>query len=170
VSAQDAAQLAHLSETSCRAALDGLLEKGSIQEVQRDGNVAYTSEFFEVPLGTEQGWEAAVLDHFQALVSAVTRKLALGAVAAQRGDVVGGSTWSLDVWDGHPLAEEALTTLARVRNAVKDLRRRIDEYNGTHAQHGRSRRVVFYMGQYVEDDEHPAAVKDEDESRGAEEE
>jgi hypothetical protein len=164
VSAEEAAHLAHLTEPTCRVALDALLDKGVVHEHRRDERIEYTAESFEVPFGTEQGWEAAVLDHFQALVAAVTRKLALGSVSAQFSDVVGGSTWSLDVWDGHPLAAEALATLTRVRTALEDLRRRIDEYNADHTQRGRSRRVVVYTGQYVDADEDTASHKDGDES------
>jgi hypothetical protein len=167
VSAEQAAHLAHLSEPTCRVALDALLDKGVVHEVRRDERTDYTAESFEVPFGTEQGWEAAVLDHFQALVAAVTRKLALGSVSAQFSDVVGGSTWSLDVWDGHPLAEEALATLTRVRGALEDLRRRIDEYNAAHTERGRSRCVVFYAGQYLDADEDPASPKDVDEPADA---
>jgi hypothetical protein len=167
VCADEAAHLAHLSESTCRVALDALLDRGIVREVRRDERIEYTAEFFEVPFGTEQGWEAAVLDHFQALVAAVTRKLALGSVSARSGDVVGGSTWSLDVWDGHPLAAEALATLTRVRTAIEDLRRRIDEYNAVHRQRDRSRRVVFYAGQYLDADEDPVSPKDAAESADA---
>jgi hypothetical protein len=148
-SLSDVARLTCLSEPACQAALQALLDAGQVQEVGRDPEAQYSADLFEVPLGTEQGWEAAVLDHYQAMVSAIGRKLNLGAVSAQARDVVGGSTWSLDVWEGHPLADEARSTLARVREQVEALRGRIDTYNADHERSAPAERVVFYMGQYV---------------------
>jgi hypothetical protein len=149
VSSSDVARLTCLSEPACQAALEALLEAGQIHAVGRGTDARYSADLFEVPLGTEHGWEAAVLDHYQAMVSAIGRKLKLGAVSAQARDVVGGSTWSLDVWDGHPLADEARSTLARVRDQVEKLRTRIDTYNADHERSAPAERVVFYMGQYV---------------------
>jgi hypothetical protein len=86
------------------------------------------------------------------MVTAITRKLALGAVRSGSNDLVGGSTWSLDVWRGHPLEAEATGTLAKVRSMVEDLRQRIDAHNATASLPEVLQRVVFYMGQYVEPD------------------
>jgi hypothetical protein len=107
----------------------------------------YRSERFEVPLGDAQGWEAAVLDHYQAMTSAICAKLAERGARAK--DVVGGSTWSLDVWAGHPLEEEATKTLARVREQLEDLRTRVDQHNEVAAADAPRQRVVIYVGQYV---------------------
>jgi hypothetical protein len=64
------------------------------------------------------------------------------------GDTVGGSTWTLDVWDGHPLQEEARTTLKRLREQVEELRRRIDEHNGSDTPEGGAReKLIVYLGQ-----------------------
>ena len=83
-----------------------------------------------MPLGESQGWEAAVLDHYQAMTSAICAKLSERGASARAKDIVGGSTWSLDVWAGHPLEEEATQTLARVcARQLEELRSRIDAHN-----------------------------------------
>jgi hypothetical protein len=95
----------------------------------------------------------AVLDHFQALVSAVTAKLASGAARSRADDTVGGSTWSIDLWAGHPLEREALGTLARVRAEIDDLRRRVDSESARTAAGGPRKRVIYYIGQYVREED-----------------
>jgi hypothetical protein len=152
-----------LSEDACRQAVEQLLELGRVQSQRVDGEVLYRSDVFEVPLGTDQGWEVAVLDHFQAMVTAVTRKLALGAAASAERDLVGGSTFSLDVGKGHPLESEAVGTLARFRTQLEDLRRRIDATNAASGAAPSQRRVVVYLGQYIDVEEAPSvALADED--------
>ncbi|MFZ5892737.1 MAG: DNA glycosylase AlkZ-like family protein [Myxococcota bacterium] len=142
------AEQSRLSTAACEAALKILLEDGRVRESERGEQKLYTSPEFSVPLGTSQGWEAAVLDHFQAMVAAIGAKLRV-ASRSRADDTVGGSTWSLDVWSGHPLELEALKTLRRVRAEMEDLRRRVDAHNAAHSVGGERKRVVFYMGQYV---------------------
>jgi hypothetical protein len=62
---------------------------------------------------------------------------------------VGGSTFTLDVWDGHPHADEAYGVLTRFRALHLELFERIERHN---AEHGRPRdyeQVVIYFGQHV---------------------
>jgi hypothetical protein len=142
-----------LSSASCQTALDTLIELGQVHASNTGESVSYRSDVFEVPLGTTQGWEVAVLDHYQAMVTAITRKLALGNARSGMGDVVGGSTWSLDVWNGHPLKAEASGTLSKVRSMIENLRERIDAYNAANPPQVPLSRVVFYLGQYVDLDD-----------------
>jgi len=132
----------------CEKALDELSEQGRISK-SADAEAVYRSERFEVPLGESQGWEAAVLDHYQAMTSAICAKLAERGAGARAKDVVGGSTWSLDVWSGHPLEEEATKTLARVRQQLEELRTRVDKHNEVATADAPRQRVVIYVGQYV---------------------
>lgn len=139
-----------LDTAACQAAVDRLLEQDRLRPAGAGEPVTYVADHFEVPLGTSHGWEAAVLDHFTAMVTAVTTKLTAGASRSRDADTTGGSTWSLDVFDGHPLEAEALGTLARVRQSMEELRARVDAYNTRHSIDAKQRmRVVFYMGQYV---------------------
>lgn len=133
----------------CREALERLLAQGHIKS-EGDGDACiYTSDRFEIPLGQSHGWEAAVLDHYQALVTAVAIKLGEGASSARLGDLVGGSTWTIEVGKGHPLREEAVSTLARLRRELEDLRERVDACNLTDPAAEPRERVVVYVGQYV---------------------
>jgi hypothetical protein len=140
------AESTRLPAAACEQALAGLIEQGRIGQ-SGDAAALYSSEKFEVPLGESQGWEAAVLDHYQAMTSAICAKLAERGARAK--DIVGGSTWSLDVWAGHPLEEEATKTLARVREQLEELRTRVDQHNEIAASDAPRQRVVVYVGQYV---------------------
>jgi hypothetical protein len=142
----------HLGADACRAALESLIRKGRVVETRSSTGVTYAADRFEVPVGASQGWEAAVLDHFQAVVTAIIAKLGRGQVRGPDKDLIGGSTWSLDVWPGHPFEAEAKALLKKVRASVEDLRGRIDAHNASAAFAGARQRVVFYAGQNVRDD------------------
>jgi hypothetical protein len=147
------ADLSRLASDQLDAALATLLADGRIEGSRsEDGLELYRSARFDVPVGASHGWEAALLDHFQAMVSAINTKLRAGQTKALRGDEVGGATYTLDVWAGHPCEAEARGLLAETRRRVDALRGRIDAYNAQHsAERERSRGtpVVFYAGQHV---------------------
>lgn len=145
----DIEQQVRASTEQCCGALERLLEAGHISSDGEGEQRTYTSPRLEIPLGQSHGWEAAVLDHFQAMVTAVVTKLSAGAASSRRGDQVGGSTWTLEVGKQHPLREEALSTLARLRRELEDLRERIDAHNRAIAPAEPPERVVVYVGQYV---------------------
>jgi hypothetical protein len=136
---------------ACRELVELLVSAGLVERRQSGTRVVYESMRFDVPVGTSQGWEAAVLDHFQAVVTALCVKLRLGASRSAADDAVGGGTYTLDVWPGHPLEAEARGTLARLRAGIAELRERIDQYNATHERPatGADREVTVYVGQYV---------------------
>ena len=64
-------------------------------------------------------------------------------------DIVGGGTYTLDIWPGHPFEREAQGTLAKVRYIINELRDRIDSYNNSTDKPEVVDQVVFYMGQYI---------------------
>jgi len=150
---EEATTLARLPLAVCEEALGRLLGDGHVVSSGAGAERRFQADTFDVPLGLTRGWEAAVLDHFQAVTTAIAQKLVRGPGAVDGVDLVGGSTWSLDVSDAHPLAAEARGTLARVRDEVEDLRRRIDEHNSSHPLPTTFQRVVVYLGQYVRTDE-----------------
>lgn len=144
---KDLAQHTGLAEKTCEVALAPLVADGRVAAHERGAEKLYKSDRFEVPLGDTQGWEVAVLDHYQAMASAICSKLNERASGSKLGDKVGGSTWTLDVWDGHPLYNEATGTLARVRHELESLRNRIDEYNASEQSAAAREQVIFYAGQ-----------------------
>jgi hypothetical protein len=102
-----------------------------------------------IPLGSAAGWEAAIFDHFQAVVTALCTKLRLGRSRAIPGEWIGGSTYSTYVWEGHPMHEEVLGLLQRVRSDASALRERVDTYNAARSLPEDAKKVIFYAGQTV---------------------
>lgn len=162
ISAERISELVHLPMTACQSALDELLAEGHVSRSSGGDAVQYESDVLSVPPGTTQGWEAAVLDHFQAMISAITRKLVSNSSGSRKTDEVGGSTWSLDVWRGHPFEAEAKGTLRRLRAEVEDLRARIDAHNATSGEAEAREKIVVYLGQYVASEHDPAAINEAD--------
>lgn len=126
-------------------ALESLLAQGRIQE-QAGG---YRADSVSIPVGTSQGWEAAVLDHYQAMVTAIAAKLQ-HAARSDAADVIGGATLSFDVHDEHPQREEVYGLLRKVRADINALWERVVEHNAAHpVAEERRQRVAFYFGQSV---------------------
>ena len=132
------------------AALATLVADGRITPSQQGATTTYSTDGCVVPLGSPFGWEAAIFDHYQALVTALCTKLRLGRARAVPGEWIGGSTYSAHVWDGHPLQDEVLGLLQRTRDQATALRERVEAYNAVHpAPPGDDKRVLFYVGQAV---------------------
>jgi hypothetical protein len=130
-------------------ALERLLALGKIERTGENDQVRYHAQRLEVLLEAEVGWEAAVFDHYAALVRTICQRLAQSMGGAKTQGRAGGSTFTLDVWEGHPYADEAYETLARFRATHGELYQRIERHN---AEHGRPReydQVVIYAGQHV---------------------
>ena len=105
-----------------------------------------------VPVGAEQGWEAAVFDHYQSMVTAITRKVVRGAARSASEDVVGGTTITFEVHPDHPLREEVRGLLRRMRGEVSELWARVGEHNREHPSPDATlEKVSFYFGQSVND-------------------
>jgi hypothetical protein len=132
-------------------ALVRLCESARVTQQSAGDDPVYAATEFVVGLGDPVGWEAAVLDHFQALVKTICQKLAQEPTARAT-DLVGGSTYTFVVWDGHPLAGEVRSQLAGFRQAQSDLRQRVDAYNAQHEIPAQNVRVITYGGQCVIED------------------
>jgi len=132
------------------SALGRLCREGRISTDARDGKVFYSSRDCVIPFGAPAGWEAAVFDHYQAMVTAVCTKLRLGKTHAVPGEWVGGSTYSFDIGDDHPLHDEALGFLQTTRERAVALRKRVEALDASHAAStGSKKRVIIYVGQTV---------------------
>jgi DNA-binding MarR family transcriptional regulator len=143
------AERSGLSVEATSNALNHLVGAGKVSAKQEPEGTEYSADRFEVPWGTARGWEAAVLDHFQAVVNAVTMKLSMAGGAKGLRDQVGGSTWSMDVWEGHPFEAEVKGLLATLREQVERLRQRVDTFNETQSERPEPHRVIVYLGQYL---------------------
>jgi hypothetical protein len=123
-----------------------LVASGRVQRVADDELQAAE---FVLPLGTAVGWEAAVFDHFQAMVQTVCQRLRLASFGSERAEAVGGSTYTFDIWPGHPLEAEVVGQLARARKAQGELRQRVDAHNASVGLPPSYQQVVSYLGQCV---------------------
>jgi hypothetical protein len=155
--AEELRRIVPLAEASLEQALDALVDSGRIEAVIRGKSRVYQGDGCVVSLGTEAGWEAAVFDHYQALVTALVTKLRHGQRSANQDDVVGGSTYSAIVWPEHPLYDEARGQLQKLRNIAADLRRRIAEHNeGLESLPEHTERIITYLGQTLVTEEEAA--------------
>jgi hypothetical protein len=120
------------------------------QRIRADGSDVFTASEFVVPLDGEAGWEAALFDHYHALVRTLCCRLSpdpqLGTLPSES---IGGSTYTFDVWPGHPLYEDVLATLGRARRAQSELRQRVEAHNALHGTPDSFLQVVSYIGQSV---------------------
>jgi hypothetical protein len=140
------------------AALDvllaALIERGDVTVEEREGVRRYRHDRVFIAFGDPAGWQAAVFDHYQAMVSAICAKLASGLTQAQPSDAVGGSTYTFDVWDGHPLEEDAVGLLRSIRRQAIALCDAVEQHNAgaTRPPGVSAMRVIAYVGQNVLED------------------
>lgn len=136
-------------EPTLRRAVELALGDGRLTTGDREQLTELRAAELVVPVAAETGWEAAVFDHYQAMVGALGAKVRGGARSAY-GDVIGGSTLTFDIGPQHPLEAEVLALLSRVRADVNELWRRVCEHNAAHPLRDDQRvRVRFYFGQNV---------------------
>ena len=151
IGAADLAEHLPIEEADVQEALDGLVAEGRVAAVESDDGVTYESDVVVLPVGDPVGWEAALFDHFNAVVTALCIKLRNVTLRSLPDDVVGGSTYSFQVWDGHPFEERVLGLLAETRRELSKLRKEVDDYNETIDTPANGRKVTFYFGQSVMD-------------------
>lgn len=145
-------ELTQLDVGELDVAIDNLLGAGRVERCAGSQDTEYSSRECVIALGEAGGWEAAVFDHYQAVVAAICAKLNTDRTRAERGEWIGGSTYSYEVWPGHPLHDEAVNLLQHVRDRAAELRSRIDVVNETLARPANGvRRVIAYVGQNVID-------------------
>ncbi len=138
-----------LSESVVEDALGKLVARGLIRVVGESTPSHYTSDGCALPYDDPKGWEAAVFDHYQAMVGALCAKLSLGTKGANLHDVIGGSTFGFEVWPGHPHYDEVRGLLATFRRTCGELRERVATYNNDTTPPATTERVITYFGQNV---------------------
>jgi hypothetical protein len=126
-------------------ALSRLEESGRVKRHETNGS--YSAQSLVVPLGSAVGWEAAVFDHFQAMVNTITCRLRQGRTGAALDDRIGGSTYTFDVWPEHPHVEEAYAMLSVLRSLIGDLRQKIEQHNSGREVPENHVQLSLYVGQ-----------------------
>jgi hypothetical protein len=144
----DLAQAVPIDGDLLDRAVGELLATGRLKEV--DGELQATN--FVVPLGSDQGWEAAILDHFRAVALAIATKVRSGTEGSSKSDRVGGSTFTFNLTAGHPFEADVYDLLRRMRLDVHALWDRSSRYNEENPlEPDRAFKVTFYLGQTVEE-------------------
>lgn len=145
------AEALRVDVAAAREAVRRLVAEGRVQASGDDDDASLRADPLVIPIGAELGWEVAVMDHFRAATAAISAKIRNGLTRSTPDDVVGGTTLSFKLRDGHPMRDRVLGLLARVRAESAAL---WDEVEADNLAHGsaddQGERVWFYAGQYVE--------------------
>lgn len=148
------AELLPLPQAALNAALERLVREERVRLEQRANGTYCTTEQCLIPVGEAAGWEAAVIDHHRAVLNALAAKVVSGKHTSAAADEVGGTTWSFDLWPGHPREREVRKLLSSLRAQVVPLWDEVAAYNREHRP-AHTYSVSVYCGQYlVEDEEH----------------
>jgi hypothetical protein len=142
-------EIVPLEPSRLSAALELLVKDGRVARVEHDGEARYTSDLCVIPFESPAGWEAAVFDHYQAMVTAICAKLRRGPQASATEDI-GGSTFGFVIWEGHEHEQEVRGLLASLRRQAAELRTKVSDYNARHKKPPDAEvRVITYVGQTV---------------------
>lgn len=139
-----------LSDGALDRALEHLVANGRVVREGEGADATLHTDACFTPYDESSGWEAALFDHYQAVVAAIVRKLRAGSNRARRDDRVGGSTYSFDVWRGHPFEERVYGLLRRVREEADLLLDEVVRYNEANGRPADATRVSFYVGQSLD--------------------
>jgi hypothetical protein len=139
VTIAELSRLTSLSETLLNQCLENLAESDRV-ELTADGR--YRSRAVVMSPDSTHGWEAAIFDHFQAMVKTLGARLTLGASPDR-----GGSTYSFNIWPGHPMEKEVRSALGEFREKYTDLRRRVQAHNTQHGLPVQYEKSTIYCGQ-----------------------
>lgn len=146
LSLAEIAARAQVDPARIEAAIWGLVQSGRIEHSTGPSGDRFEARALVIPLGAAVGWEAAVLDHYKAVVRTILLRLSEQQTSSLE-DAAGGSTYTIDIWPGHPMEEEVRGALKQVRSNLSGLRKRVAAYNESQARPEHYSRVVFYTGQ-----------------------
>jgi hypothetical protein len=142
--------------------LASLVAEGRVRASEHAGATRYEHDSILIGYGNQEGWQAALFDHYQAMVAAISTKLRRGRTQADASDAIGGSTYHFDIWPGHPFEHEVIGLLAELRARSLALCERVQAHNAAVGPlPAQARRVISYVGQTVRDE------REEDEERDA---
>jgi len=136
---------------------DGLLDlndRGLIDVDRSNGAERWDCKGLDIAFENVEAWHAAVYDHVHAVVNAVIGKLRSEKTQACMEDEVGGSTFSYEVWPGHPHEKRVGALFKKVRAEGNQLLEELRVFEQSEAAKAKPpaaqrRKVVFYCGQAV---------------------
>jgi hypothetical protein len=144
------------------ATLASLLADGRVER-QADGCLSALD--LVIPLSSPSGWEAAVFDHFQAVVQTIVQRIERRAV--DPAEAIGGSTYRFDIWPGHPLEHRVQAQLTEIRERLSALRGEVSAHNEHAGLPAKYRQVALYVGQCQLDRETDIESEEGSESHAA---
>jgi hypothetical protein len=118
------------------------------QRLVRDPEGLLDAADVVIPVGAAEGWEAAVLDHFRAVATAIAQKAGGGRSSAPS-DEVGGATLTFSLYRGHPHEAAVRALLSTVRAQVNALWHEATAQSATPPPGAEEFKVTFYFGQTV---------------------
>jgi hypothetical protein len=132
------------------SALATLVREGRARPEEH--GLGYVAPTFQLGPDEPGGWEIAVFDHFQAVASAIGKKLQLMTQPSADSAWVGGSTLRFELHSEHPLKDQVLDLLASTRSRIEALWEQVGFYNDAHPHPERERAILtFYFGQNLDD-------------------
>jgi hypothetical protein len=158
---EDLQKRTSLDQPALGACLSQLVAAGRIE---RSDDGRYDAGSLVLPLGSSAGSEAALFDHYQAMVRTLCARLQATNDASQASRS-GGSTYSFTVWPGHPCEDEVHGLLREYRERHSELRERIEAHNREHALPEQYERVTAYGGVCVLDEDRDDPEQGEDDDR-----
>lgn len=141
-----AERLQELLGRSADATRDVVKRLQQAGRVQQNAEGLLLAQDFVVGLDAAAGWEAAVFDHVQAVVQTICQRLQQSADGTRDANV-GGSTYSFDVWSGHPLEATVKRQLGEMRDRLSALREDVDAFNRGHGLSREYQQIITYVGQ-----------------------
>jgi hypothetical protein len=153
VTADQVANELRLEPSSAEGLLASLAADGRVKAVEDGDTRRFTTDSCVIPLGAPAGFEAAILDHFRAVATALAAKVRSGSRKSSKSDATGGSTFTFEIEPGHTLEEEVRGTLARMRGELIGLWDRVAAENVKRPARETGYRVTVYVGQHAEMEE-----------------
>jgi hypothetical protein len=151
---EELARLVPLGSSALDAAIHRLIQDERLRLETRPDGLYCVTEHCLVPLGQAAGWEAALVDHHRAVLSALAAKVGSGRHTSAAADEVGGTTLSFDLWPRHPKEKDVRQLLASVRGQILPLWEEVEAYDRLHRPDA-TYKVTFYCGQYLVEEDEP---------------
>jgi len=134
-------------EAELHRALALLVAENKLRTIVDDSGTRYAAAECVIGVNDPFGWEAAMFDHYQAMVQALCARLTRSENCTNE-PREGGSTYTYVISEEHPMRGEVLGFLSGVRRQAEELRKRVVDYNRDHPKVLENPvRVTTYVGQ-----------------------
>lgn len=172
MSIRELSEVMSVDEVRVAESVDALVREGRAARDTAstpDGEERYEVSSCLIPAEDPAGFEAAILDHVQAMTSALCHRLRRrGRRATVEPDpldaAIGGSTYTFDLAPDNPAWARVTSLLTKMRSELSALREEADAFEDARTAPPRGRvRFTFYCGQNVLAESLTPPPRDEDE-------